>query len=96
MPVISTFLIDDDNEEKFWSHTLSVDQIIQVLDGPYLVVRNKKKHRASHLVIGTDNSGHCISIPIEPTNEDDVWRSVTAWLCGKGEATALVKARGKK
>lgn len=96
MPVISAFLIDDDNEEKFWSHTLSVDQIIQVLDGPHLIVRNKKKRRASHLVIGTDDSGRCISIPIEPTHEDDVWRPVTAWLCGKDEMTVLDKAKGKK
>ena len=96
MPVISTFLIDEDNEEKFWSHTLTVDQIIQVLDGPHLVVRNKKRHRASHLVIGTDDSGHCISIAVEPTHEHDVWRPVTAWLCGRGEAAALNKAKGKK
>ncbi len=96
MPVISVFLIDDDNEEKFWSHKLSVDQIIQVLDGPHLVVRNKKNHRASYLVIGMDDSGHCISIPIEPTYEHDVWRPVTAWLCGKGEATFLKNAKGKK
>ena len=96
MPEISTFLIDEDNEEKFWSHTLSVDQIVQVLDGPYLVVRNKKQRRASHLVIGTDNSGHCISIPVEPTHEHGVWRPVTAWLCGKGEVAALNRAKGKK
>ena len=96
MPVIAAFLIDDDNEEKFWSHNLSVNQVIQVLDGTHLVVRNKKQRRASHMVIGTDNSGHCISIPVEPTHEDEVWRPVTAWLCGKGEATALNKAKGKR
>ena len=88
-PVIEALSIDDDNEEKFWAHGLSVIHILQVLDRPHRIKRNRNERRASHLVIGQDGQGRCIAIPIEPTHEHGVWRPVTAWFCKAHEESWL-------
>jgi len=87
--IIEAFLIDDENEEKFASHNLSARQVVQVLDNEYLVVRNRRRRRARYLVIGRDNGGACIAVPIEPTHESTVWRPVTAWPCKEVERASL-------
>ena len=89
--LITEFLIDDENELKFASHGLAAAQVDQVLDNPYLVARNRRERRASHLVIGKDHGGQCIAVPIEPTHIIDLWRPITAWPCKASELTLLTR-----
>ena len=91
--LIADFLIDDDNSEKFWSHSLTEEQVRQVLDNSFTVVPNRKNRRASHLVIGRDWNGQCITIPVESTYDPIVWRPVTAWRCKASEAARLPPQR---
>ncbi len=84
-PVIEAFHIDDENEDKFWSHGLTSAQVVQILDSPHRIKKIRRVRRASHLVIGTDHQGACIAIPIEPTHDPTVWRPVTAWRCKRQE-----------
>lgn len=86
---VDEFLIDDENEEKFWRHGLTVAQVNEVLDHPRRIGRNRRGRRASYLVIGRDERGQCIAVPIEPTYESNVWRPVTAWPCKPGEWALL-------
>ena len=88
-PLIEAFLIDDLNETKIIAHGLSIRQIIQVLENRHAVIPNRKQRRGIYLVIGRDNGGSCISIPVEPTHEFSVWRPITAWRCKKNEQTLL-------
>jgi hypothetical protein len=83
---VEALLVDDDNEEKFWQHGITADQVLQILDGVYRIKRNRKERRASHLLVGRDRQGHCLAVPIEPTHERGVWRPVTAWYCKDHEA----------
>lgn len=94
-PVIETFLIDDENEEKFAKHRVSVRQVLGVLDNVHLVLRNKRNRRGLYLVIGRDSSGLCIAVPVEPTYNPAVWRPITAWPCKSQEYTLLEK-RGRQ
>jgi uncharacterized DUF497 family protein len=80
-PIVDAFVIDEDNEEKVQRHGLSTDQVLQVLDGPHRIKRNRSQRRASYLVIGRDYQDQCIAIPIEPTHDPRIWRPVTAWPC---------------
>ena len=66
---ILEFLIDEDNEAKFTEHGLTSRQIVQVLDSSHLIVKNRRRRRASHMLIGRDHGGTCIAIPIETTHE---------------------------
>jgi uncharacterized DUF497 family protein len=92
-PIIETFLFDYENEEKIAAHGLSVYQVIQVLDNIHVILPNRKRRRGVYLVIGRDNGGSCISIPIERTNIPNLWRPITAWYCKKGEETVLNKSK---
>lgn len=87
--ILYGFLIDDDNEPKFWHHGLTAESVLQVLDHQHRIKRNRKERRASHLVIGRDRQGQCMAIPIEPTHDPHVWRPVTAWPCKPYEADWL-------
>ena len=90
-PIIEEFLIDDINETKIGSHGLSIRQIIQVLENKHIIIPNRKRRRGSYLVIGTDNGGNCIAIPVERTYDSRLWRQVTAWFCKDSERTLLEK-----
>ena len=90
-PRIETFLFDDENEEEISAHGLSVNRVIQVLDNLHIILPNRKRRRGRYLIIGRDNGGTCISVPIEPTNTFGLWRPVTAWHSKKGEETILEK-----
>ena len=92
-PRITAFLIDADNEEKFAQHGLSARQVVQVLDGAHLVVRNRKRRRARYLIIGRDNGGQCIAIPVAPTYEPNNVGPVTAWRCKEEERNRLERER---
>ncbi len=84
-PVIRGLVFDDENEEKMWSHGVTTDAASQVLEAHFNVVRNRKERRAQFLIIGTDRQGRCIALPIEETNDPEMWRPVTAWFCKKSE-----------
>lgn len=90
-PRIEAFLIDDENEEKFAAHGLSVIQVLQVLDNVHAVLRNRKRRRGIYLIIGRDDGGTCIAVPVEPTHELTLWRPITAWPCKPHEKTLLEK-----
>lgn len=93
-PHIEAFLVDDENEGKFAAHGLSARQVVQVLDNIHIVIKNRKRRRGLYLIVGKDNGGACIAIPVEPTHEPTVWRPITAWPCKPGERTIL-ETRGK-
>ena len=85
-PQINTFLFDDENEEEIAVHGLSAYRVMQVLDNIHIVIRNKKRRRGIYLIIGRDNGGSCIAIPVERTHTATIWRPITAWPCKKGTA----------
>jgi uncharacterized DUF497 family protein len=80
-PFVEDFAFDEENEEEMAAHGVSPEQLLQVLDRPYRVRKNRRQRRASHLIIGRDRQHQCIAIPIEPTHVRGLWRPVTAWYC---------------
>lgn len=90
-PHIESFLFDDENEEKIMSHGLSAYRVMQVLGNIHVVFPNRKGRRGMYLIIGRDNGGFCISIPVERTYNPLLWRPVTAWPSKAGEETILKK-----
>lgn len=78
---ILDFLFDDENIEEMARHGVTPRQALQVLDNGPRMGRNRRDRRATHLVIGVDDGGACIAIPVEPTHDRTLWRPVTAWFC---------------
>lgn len=90
-PLVNGFRFDEENEDEISAHGLSINQVQQILGNFSVILRNRKQRRALYLMIGRDNGGSCISVPIEPTNEKGLWRPVTAWYSKSSEVTILKK-----
>jgi hypothetical protein len=93
--IVKSFCFDELNESKIDSHTFTLDQIVQVLEHRHVIVPNRKARRGLYLVIGRDDAGSCISIPIEPTGDPEVWRPVTAWP-SKSVENFVLEQRGHR
>jgi hypothetical protein len=89
IPDIADFLFDDENEDKMAVHGLNPRRVLQVLENVHIIVPNRRGRRAPFLIVGRDNGGACISIPIEPTHDPLMWRPVTAWLSKNSEQRQL-------
>jgi hypothetical protein len=80
-PVIDDFAMDDINENEIAEHGITQRQLFEVLDSHHHIKKNRRGRRATHMVIGRDQQGQCIAIPVEPTTVRTTWRPVTAWFC---------------
>lgn len=89
LPLITDFVIDDENTDKMSGHGIVPEQVRQVLDNRPAVVVNRKERRGLYQVIGRDNGGACITIPVEPTSDPEAWRPITAWYCKGSEEARL-------
>lgn len=88
-PRIADFVIDGENTDKAWRHGVRASQLFQVLENRPAVIVNRKDRRGLYKVIGRDNGGACITIPIEPTGDPILWRPITAWYSEKWEEAQL-------
>jgi hypothetical protein len=81
-------------EAKFWSHGIDTDQVYAVLDHPRTAIRNRPNRAAPDILLGRDDQGQCLAIPIAPTDHPTIWHPVTAWYCRPGEIAKLRQRRG--
>lgn len=88
-PRIDGLAIDDVNEEKFAAHGITVHRVLETLQNDYITIQNRKQRRGLYLLIGTDNGGSCIAVPIERTRDTGIWRPITAWGCKDHERARL-------
>ncbi len=88
-PQVAEFAFDDENVDKMWEHGIRQEQVRQVLDNRPAIVVNRKGRRGLYMIIGRDNGGACITVPIEPTSDVLVWRPITAWPCKESEEARL-------
>ena len=88
-PIINDLVIDDENVEEFARHGISDRQVLQILENFFTAPPNRKFRRGYYLLIGRDNGGTCIAVPVEPTRQSDVWRPITAWPCKVDEEIRL-------
>lgn len=93
MPTIWDFLIDDHNSDKFAAHSISPRQVLQVLANPHILVPNRRGRAARYLMVGEDDGGACLAVPVAPTHEPELWRPITAWYCKDREKAALEERR---
>ena len=87
--------MDESNAEETARHGVTEREVLQVLDNRYVTKRNRRGHKATHILIGRTNGGRCLAIPVEPTHEQGVWRPATAWPCGDRELASLTLGERK-
>jgi hypothetical protein len=86
---IADFDITVTAERKFRAHGINTDQVFAVLDRPWTTTRNRAGRTVPRVLIGRDDQGRCLAIPIVPTDDPYVWRPITAWYCKRSEAAKL-------
>jgi uncharacterized DUF497 family protein len=86
-PRVDELDFDDYNREELAQHGIDLLQVHAVLGRQPLFVRNKRGRAATYKVIGPDNSGTMLTIPIAPTAVPGQWRPVTGWASTRGEVT---------
>ncbi|MCD6030615.1 MAG: hypothetical protein K0S78_2789 [Thermomicrobiales bacterium] len=79
--------------EKLWNHGLTVTQARSVLGQSWVVTRNRRGRAAPYLLIGRDEQGRCLTMPIVPTDDPLTWRVITGWNCKPSEAAILRRRR---
>jgi hypothetical protein len=77
-------------------HGIRPRQVLQVLDNGPCLGRNKKHETASHVMVGRDNGGMCITVPIQATHQAGLWRPVTAYPCSKPDEIREARARTRR
>jgi hypothetical protein len=60
-----------------------------VLLGRVVVTRNRAGRTAPFVLIGRDEHGRCLTLPIVPTDQWGVWRVITGWPRKPSEAARL-------
>jgi hypothetical protein len=76
-----------------WEHRVDLEHLYEVIAGSYIVRRNRANRVAPYLLIGEDNEGRCLAVPIVPTDDPFVWRPITAWKCKASEADKLYRRK---
>jgi hypothetical protein len=90
---ILNFDITPEISAHMWEHRVDVDHLYAVIVGHYIVRRNRATRTAPYLLIGEDDEGRCLAVPIVPTDDPTVWRPVTAWECKRSEADKLYRRK---
>ena len=80
MPVLVYDLqIDEWNEAEAGRHHVTAREMRQVLDNDPVFLPNKKRHKATLVMIGPTYGGRLLTIPLAATDVAGVWRPATAW-----------------
>lgn len=74
---IDGLLFDDENEAKFAAHNVTVEEAQEVFDLEPRYYRNRRRRRASHVMVGPTFRGRVLVVPIERWG-GGLWRPVTA------------------
>lgn len=75
--------------DKCAVHGITDAQLEAVIANNHVLARNRKKRTASHILIGRDDQGRCLAIPVVPTDYPRTWRAITAWYCKPSELAKL-------
>ena len=86
---IAQLRITDSAIDKLWSHGLVPAQVRSVLSGRTVITRNRPGRVAPYVLLGRDEQGRCLAIPVIPTEDPLVWRVIPAWYCKPSEFAKL-------
>jgi len=75
---VRELVFDAVNEAKFANHSVTVIDVLDVLELKPRFFVNRRARRASHVMVGSNHAGRVLVVPIEDWGRG-VWRPVTAF-----------------
>jgi hypothetical protein len=86
LPVdVDDLLFDDRNLAKMGMHGISLRDALEVLDENPRLMINRSPGGAPYVLIGPNFLGRIITLPIDPTTEEGVWRPRTGYPSSDAE-----------
>jgi uncharacterized DUF497 family protein len=86
---IAELEFDDYNEEKLAEHGIHPAEVMQLLDNPFTVRRNKKAQTGDRQLIGRTHGGRALTVILAATLVPGRWRPITGWESTPAERRAL-------
>jgi uncharacterized DUF497 family protein len=80
---------DDDNTEHLSRHGIAPEEVEQVTGNDYVTARNKRHPKNRIVMIGRTDGGRMLTVVLETTRDDVVWRPITGWDSGPQEIKLL-------
>jgi hypothetical protein len=76
--------------DHIWErHHIDTEQVRSLNKRRYVVTRNHRRAATPYLLIGEDEQGRCITVPVAPTDDPLTWRVASAWYCNADDARKL-------
>lgn len=91
MPQIAIYFLefDEENIEHVGRHGVSPREIEQITGNPYITARNARGPKNRIFMIGRTDGDRMLTVVLEATEDDAVWRPVTAWDAAPEERRLL-------
>jgi uncharacterized DUF497 family protein len=86
---IAELEFDDYNVEELARHAIRPHEVLQLVDNPFTVRRNRKHRSGQRQLIGRTHGGRALTIILVETPVPDRWRPVTGWDSTPAERSAL-------
>jgi hypothetical protein len=78
--LITGLEFDDFNIAEIAAHGVRRQEVVEVFESGYRLIRNAKRHKNQpYVMIGRTLGGRWLSIPIGPTDQEGIWRPATAF-----------------
>ena len=80
LPIAIYFLeFDDENINHISGHGIAPEEIEQVTGNAYVTARNPSGPKDRIFMIGLTDGGRALTVVLEATRDDVVWRPITGW-----------------
>lgn len=76
---VSSLDWDDENVSHIAKHDVAPDDVEYALANAPLFFRNLPGRSATHVMVGQDDLGRVLYVPILCVEPPDVWRVISAW-----------------
>lgn len=87
---------DDWNREELHRHRVTEDEVRQVLDNAPVFLPNMKSGMAPIVMIGYTFGGRLLTIPLDRTGVEHLWRPATGWDASADQLAKYLAAGGRK
>ena len=83
---VEELILDDWAIQELWRHGITAVQAFQVQRNSHMLLRNKRRRRATHRMVGVDDGGRMLTICIAPIDiRQRIWEAITGWESTRGE-----------
>jgi len=82
---VEGFAFDERNSAKLRLHRVSISEALEVLWNSPKAFRNPSQEGAPYVVIGPTHSGRMVTLPIDATDDPEIWRPRTGYPSSQRE-----------